>query len=356
MTTAWQVERGALARALSASVLWASCAGRKLRRAIGAISLALATLLLSFSAAQAQTATTTALTASPNSGIFQKPVSFTATVTGSGGTPTGSVTFTDTTTSQTLGTITLIAGVATVTTSTLTVGSHTIQAVYSGDSNFNSSSTSISFTVDKNTAGAGIGSNANPSSFGQPVAFTSFVNSNPPGPVTPTGTVTFANQSTGQTLGTAPISGGQATLTISTLPVGNNVITATYNGDSNFFGGGGGLTQAVNKDDTTTTLTSSPQIGSKCGESVTFVTVVSPNAPGAGAPTGTVTYTDLTTGQTLTTLVFKLPKACNRTPLLLRRWRSANMSFKALTVVTPISTAAPRHSISKSASVTRRRH
>jgi hypothetical protein len=139
----------------------------------------------------------------------------------------------------------------------------------------------------------------NPSVFGQPV-FTSNVASNPSGPVIPTGTVTFTNQSTGQTLGTAPISSGQATLTTSTLPVGNNIITTTYSGDSNFFAGGGGsLTQVVNKADTTTNLTSSPNIGSKCGQSVVFVTVVSPAPPGAGAPTGTVTYTDVTTGQTL---------------------------------------------------------
>jgi Bacterial Ig-like domain (group 3) len=67
-------------------------------------------------------------------------VTFTATVAGSGGTPTGSVTFTDTTTSQTLGTITLgnVGGAqqAAFTTSALTAGTHHIQASYNGDSNF----------------------------------------------------------------------------------------------------------------------------------------------------------------------------------------------------------------------------
>src|SRR5690349_15427432 len=51
---------------------------------------------------------------------------------------------------------------------------------------------------------------------------------------------------------------------------------------------------------TTTTLTSSGL--SQCGETVIFVTVVSPVPPATGAPTGTVTYTDLTTGQTLDTV------------------------------------------------------
>ena len=78
---------------------------------------------------------------------------------------------------------------------------------------------SISFTVAKDGAGAGIGSNANPSVFGQPVTFTSFVSVALPGSGTPTGTVTFTNQTTSQVLGTATISGGQATFTTSALPV-----------------------------------------------------------------------------------------------------------------------------------------
>jgi hypothetical protein len=79
------------------------------------------------------TATTTTLAPSLNPSLFGQSVTFTATVTGNGGTPTGSVTFTDTTTTQTLGTITLTGGQASVTTSTLTAGSHVIQANYGGD-------------------------------------------------------------------------------------------------------------------------------------------------------------------------------------------------------------------------------
>lgn len=58
-----------------------------------------------------------------------------ATVKGSPGKPTGSVTFMDRNTP--LGTVTLQKGVAEYKTSTLTVGAHPITAVYSGDSNFN---------------------------------------------------------------------------------------------------------------------------------------------------------------------------------------------------------------------------
>jgi hypothetical protein len=49
---------------------------------------------------------------------------------------------------------------------------------------------------------------------------------------TPTGTVTFLNN--GTPLGTATLTGGTATYAAGTLPLGNNVITASYSGDTNF--------------------------------------------------------------------------------------------------------------------------
>jgi hypothetical protein len=73
-------------------------------------------------------------------------VTFTANVTCSAGTPTGSVSFYDGTTL--LGTGTLAAGVATYTTLHLPVGALSITAVYSGDSNFSTlTSAGLSETV-----------------------------------------------------------------------------------------------------------------------------------------------------------------------------------------------------------------
>ena len=93
--------------------------------------------------------TTTALVASQTSIAAGTSVKFTATVTGasgSTGTPTGTVTFMDGT--ATLGTGILSAGVATYTTSSLAVGSHSITAAYPGDSNFSgSTSTAVPVTV-----------------------------------------------------------------------------------------------------------------------------------------------------------------------------------------------------------------
>jgi hypothetical protein len=87
---------------------------------------------------QIPSSTTTTLTASASSVFLKNSLTLTAHVTSAAGTPTGSVTFMDGSTplgsSQTLG-----GGYAAVTISTLTAGSHSLTAAYSGDDNFNSS-------------------------------------------------------------------------------------------------------------------------------------------------------------------------------------------------------------------------
>src|SRR5262249_21300644 len=80
-------------------------------------------------------ATTTTLASSAQSIPSGQPLTFTATVAGAGGTPTGSVSFYESTTL--LGTATVNAsGVATFT-YTLSAGTHTLTATYSGDATFN---------------------------------------------------------------------------------------------------------------------------------------------------------------------------------------------------------------------------
>ena len=87
-----------------------------------------------------KTATTTAVTSSANPSVFNQSVTFTATVTpvSGSGTPTGTVQFQAD--GANLGSaVTLNGGVATVSTSSLTVGTHPITAAYSGDANFDTS-------------------------------------------------------------------------------------------------------------------------------------------------------------------------------------------------------------------------
>jgi len=85
------------------------------------------------------TPTTTTLSSSaPNGADFGTNVTFTATVTaGFGSPPTGTVTFKDGSTE--LGTGTLNSGKATFSTNALTVGTHSITGIYSGDSTFEGS-------------------------------------------------------------------------------------------------------------------------------------------------------------------------------------------------------------------------
>jgi hypothetical protein len=98
-----------------------------------------------------QASSTTQLQTSSATPYQAVPVTLTATVsdssTGSTGTPTGTVSFYDSATL--LGTSSVGAGVATLTTAALPLGASTVTAVYSGDSNFAASTSSgVSETVN----------------------------------------------------------------------------------------------------------------------------------------------------------------------------------------------------------------
>ena len=89
----------------------------------------------------------TVVSSSASNATYGQPVVFTATVSGSWGSPTGTVTFTDGTT--TLGTGTSNGGVATISAS-LTPGNHSIVAVYNGNAYYTAStSSSLAQVVNK---------------------------------------------------------------------------------------------------------------------------------------------------------------------------------------------------------------
>ncbi len=103
-----------------------------------------------------QASTTTTLTSAPNPSFFGQAVTLTATVTSSGGTPSGSVVFYDGVSS--LGAVSLSSGEATLTTSSFTAGSHALSAQYSGDANFiASTSLTVTHVVDKAAAAVTLG-------------------------------------------------------------------------------------------------------------------------------------------------------------------------------------------------------
>ena len=115
------------------------------------------------------------------------------------------------------------------------------------DSNEDTSEFSADTVVISPTATATttvVASSANPSVFGQQVTFTATVGATPAGLPTPTGTVEFLDGST--TLGSAPLSGGVASITTTALSGGAQTITAVYAGSPGFQGSqSAGLSQSV---------------------------------------------------------------------------------------------------------------
>jgi len=167
------------------------------------------------------------LTSTSNPALVGSPVTFGAVLTGvSGISPTGQVVFKDD--SVVIGTGTVVGGIATITTSTLAVGIHSIVASYPGDSNYGGSdSTPYSQSV-KIQSVMTITSSLNPAIYGNDIVFTTQMQ---PGA---TGTVTFFDGS--QTLGQSTVNpSGTATFSIGTLWAGSHTITAIYSGDTNYF-------------------------------------------------------------------------------------------------------------------------
>jgi len=185
--------------------------------------------------------TSTSLISSLNPSTYGQKVTWTARVTSSGSiSPTGKVNFTWS--SHTIGSATLnSSGVATFTKSNLNAGSFPLTAVYVGDAvNLRSTSATLNQVVLQTKSSATLTSSPNPSTQGQAVTFTAKISSPT---VRPTGPVTFTAGKT--VLGTGQLSGGKATLTISSLPVGSTKVTATYYGNSNIAKSSASVIQTV---------------------------------------------------------------------------------------------------------------
>ena len=115
-------------------------------------------------------------------------------------------------------------------------GNHNVEASYPGDANFNGSiSNSVSLAATQITTSALLSTNTSAPTYGQQVVLTATLQTLPPnvGSLTPTGTVTFFDGGTA-IAPTASVSGGVATLNITSLAVGTHSITASYSGDTNF--------------------------------------------------------------------------------------------------------------------------
>ena len=177
--------------------------------------------------------TTTTLTLSPGAPTAGQSVTFTATVAPSSGsgTPTGTVTFLDGTT--TLGTGTLSSGTASFTGS-LAAGTHSITASYAGDTTYAASvsaadkltvsgAPTLGVTTTQLTASSTNAISGTSISFKASVSETS-------GAAIPTGTVTFSDGTT--VIGTTNLASGIATFSTAALTIGTHNISADYGGDT----------------------------------------------------------------------------------------------------------------------------
>ena len=197
--------------------------------------------------------TTTMLTSSADPSLAGSPVTFTVKVTPLAGTPTGSVTLTDSASGFTA-TVPLAPDfTASVTTAALAVGGHTITATYSGDStHLTSSATLLQEIISGYPTSVSLTSSLNPAAKGSTVTFRVAVTSQNG---TPTGSITFADGST--PLVTASLSNGAASFSTATLSRGQHAITATYAGGGGFTGSSATVTEIITGVASTTSLSAS---------------------------------------------------------------------------------------------------
>ncbi len=206
--------------------------------------------------------------------VVGQSVTFTTTLasTNGGPVPTGSITYSYTSgvnnplnsTPVTLGTMSLVNGQSTFTTSSLAPDHYHIIASYSGDTTdgYAAGSTTLVQVVLADPATT-VSSSASAITAGTNVTFSATVD---PGSAffVPLGTVSFLNGNTLLgTVGLNPLdqstshsSSQVATFTTSALPAGSDSITAVYSGDLNFTGStSAAITETVNPVPTITTTT-----------------------------------------------------------------------------------------------------
>ena len=246
------------------------------------------------SATGSDTATVTFTSISPNPATTIESITVVVTVSGSDGTPTGTVTLTGG--SYNSGAQTLASGSYTFTipAGDLPIGnSDTLTANYSGNSTYATATNSATETVTGLTAK--VTASATPSSINsnQTMTVTGTVacTGSCAGSTTPTGTVTLTGG--GYTSPATALSGGSYSITIpaNSLSAGNDTLTVTYSGNSIYDAGAFGtttvdVTLVVVLTPTVTVTPASSSVDSSQSLNVT-VTVA-----GSGAtPTGTVTLT-----------------------------------------------------------------
>jgi Bacterial Ig-like domain (group 3) len=227
---------------------------------------------------QAHSTTTVTGATAPKLGVSSI---YTATVTPQfSGTPTGTVLFYAD--GEPIGTATLANGQASISYAATTLGSHKIEASYSGDANFITSLGVLTVKAGKGVSTVTLGASANPALYGSAVTLTATVTDSE-GAIA-TGPVVFKEGST--IYGTVNLTNGSAQLTLSTLAIGTHKITVQYSGDTDDATATGTLSEVIQGLPTTTSVVTNTQ-PSFFGQNVTLTATIS---AASGTPDGTLTF------------------------------------------------------------------
>jgi sugar lactone lactonase YvrE len=267
--------------------------------------------------------TVTTLSAASNSSAVDQPVTFTATVALSSGTPgvalSGSVTFQDGG-NPIIGCTSPVAvatssGVTTAacTATSLIQGAHSITAQYGSDPNYgNSNLATWTQTVSKAATSVTVSPLPNPSVVDQPVTITATINL-PTGatvPLTAGSSYTVSFTDNGNTIASCATAkaitlvgagfSATATCTTSALTAASHTIVATYTGDPNYNGSNNSAVQTVTPYTTdaialSTLVSGASATSAPINQPVTLSAQVTPY--NSSVPlTGTVTFTDSSNG------------------------------------------------------------
>ena len=231
-----------------------------------------------------QASTTTTLSSGSNPSTAGQVVIYTATLNTTNA--TGSVTFRDAGNTITqCAAQTVSAGSATCTITGYAAGSHSISAVYNGDSNYLPSTSSVlTQSVNKGVITTTVYSEGNPSLVGHAVTYNATV-----GSTAATGTIEFKDSGVAiPGCNKQPLTSGSATcIPASYTTAGSNSITAAYSGDSSYLPSTSSpLTQTVDPAGTTTSVSSGTN-PLNVGQAVTYTATISTTNA-----TGTIAFSD----------------------------------------------------------------
>lgn len=247
-------------------------AGYDLATGLGSVNVA--NLIANWGSGLGSSAATVAVVPAASAITTSNSLNVTVTVTGSSGTPSGSIVLAGG--GYTSSVVNLSAGSAsfTIAAGALAAGTDTLTATYSGDGVYSSAtgSTTVAVTTSVLTATTtSVSASATTATYGTSITLTATVT-----PAAATGTVSFFNGST--QIGTGTLSSGTATLATTALPVGTDSITAIYAGNTVY--------ASSSSSAATVTITAGSSSGTGSGGSGTSSVTVTPS----GGYTGTVDF------------------------------------------------------------------